>query len=100
MGNIAENAKAYEPKTTKNISELEKVPCYAEVKTKEVPATKDTEAFEYDYIEHDGDEYRLPKSVLRDLKVILEDNPTLTFFKVKKTGNGMDTKYTVIPLND
>jgi len=28
----------------------------------------------------------------------MEDNPSLENFKVKKTGEGMDTRYTVIPL--
>lgn len=42
--------------------------------------------------------YRVPQSVLNSLKVILEDNPNLRTFKVKKTGEGMDTRYTVIPL--
>ncbi len=42
--------------------------------------------------------YRVPQSVLNSLKVILEDNPGLKTFKVKKTGEGMDTRYTVIPL--
>jgi hypothetical protein len=43
--------------------------------------------------------YRVPQSVLNSLKVILEDNPELKNFKVKKTGEGMDTRYTVIPLS-
>lgn len=43
--------------------------------------------------------YRVPQSVLNSLKVILEDNPGLKTFKVKKTGEGMDTRYTVIPLS-
>jgi len=45
----------------------------------------------------DDEEYRVPTSVLKSLKVILEDKPDLKFFKVKKTGEGLKTEYTVIP---
>jgi hypothetical protein len=47
-----------------------------------------------------GEKYRVPMSVIGSLKVILEDNPNLKTFKVKKTGEGKEgTKYTVIPLS-
>ena len=47
---------------------------------------------------HEEEEYRVPKSVLKQLKEQLEVNPKLKFFKVNKTGEGMKTSYTVIPL--
>jgi len=46
----------------------------------------------------EGEKYRVPVSVLNNLKVLLEDNKDLKFFKVKKTGEGMDTRYIAIPL--
>ena len=54
--------------------------------------------FPYKYVEIDNERYKMPVSVLASLKVILEENPNLKKFKVKKTGEGMDTRYTVIPL--
>jgi hypothetical protein len=46
-----------------------------------------------------GDEkYRIPVSVLKNLKSILEVKPNLKTFRVKKSGSGMNTEYTVIPL--
>ena len=33
------------------------------------------------------------------LEKFLEDNPNLKTFKVKKSGEGMETRYTVIPLS-
>jgi hypothetical protein len=45
-----------------------------------------------------GEEYRVPDSVLKALKDNLEVNPKLGWFKVKKTGEGLKTNYTVIPL--
>jgi hypothetical protein len=46
-----------------------------------------------------GEKYRVPQSVLNNLKAVLEDNPMLKTFKVKKTGEGMDTRYILIPLS-
>jgi len=97
MPTIKDKAKAYEPKQTKNITDLEVVRTDAEVK-ETTARDKEGNEFTYNYITVDGEEYRVPDSVLKDLKVILEANPNLTSFQVKKTGTGMGTKYTVIPL--
>ncbi len=97
MKTIKEEAKAYEPKqTTKNISELQSV-------STDIVLEDDSFEFEGKEVKQkvmvvNGERYRMPVSVLRDLKVILEDNPNLKSFKVKKTGQQMETRYTVIPL--
>jgi len=94
---IRDEAKAYEPKqTTKNISELNSV-------STDLVLEDDSFEFEGKEIKQkvivvNGERYRMPVSVIRDLKVILEDNPNLKNFKVKKTGQQMETRYTVIPL--
>jgi len=46
----------------------------------------------------DNVKYRVPISVLNNLKVLLIDSPKMKFFKVRKTGEKLDTKYTVIPI--
>ncbi len=46
----------------------------------------------------DGEKYRVPKSVLKQLKEHLKQNPELANFKVTKSGQGLNTDYTVIPL--
>lgn len=94
MGNIKDNAMAYESKAKiKNISELNVVDI-------SLAMFEDTEAeYPYAYIEVNGERYKIPPSVLANLKAILEENPNLKKFKVKKSGEGMDTKYTVIPLS-
>ena len=47
----------------------------------------------------DDVKYRCPVTVKQQLKILLEDNQNMKFFKVKKTGEGKDsTKYQVIPL--
>lgn len=95
MATIREQAKAYEPKQTKNIAELEKVP--VDVTMAEAEYQKDDgTTFKVNEIEINGEVYRVPNSVIKQLKVLLEDKPDSEFFKVKKTGEGLQTEYTVI----
>ena len=93
MASLKDTAKAYEAKAkVNNIADLQSVSTELEVQT-------DSEAeFPYDYVVVDGKNYRIPSSVVANLKAILEENPKLQKFKVKKTGEGMETRYTVIPL--
>lgn len=94
MGSIKDEANGYEPKAkVKNISELPIIPT-------DIVVFEDNEAeFPYKYIEVNDERYKLPLSVLGSLKAILEENPNLKKFKVKKSGEGMDTRYVVIPLS-
>ena len=93
MGTIKDEAKGYEPKAkVKNISELPAVET-------NIAVFEDTDAeFPYKYVEVNGERYKMPLSVLGSLKAILEENKDLKKFKVKKSGEGMETRYTVIPL--
>ncbi|MBW2969470.1 hypothetical protein KY314_05160 [Candidatus Woesearchaeota archaeon] len=97
MASLKDTAQAYEPPQTLNIADLDKVPTEAEVKS-ETGKNKDDEEFTYNYIEVEGQRYRVPNSVLTELKTILEEKPDLKEFRVKKTGSGLQTRYTVIPL--
>jgi hypothetical protein len=92
MATLKEAAQNYSSTQILNIADLEIVSVDVEFKEE-----TDCE-FPYSYIEVDGNKYRVPKSVLQDLKAMLEDNPELQKFRVKKTGEGMSTSYTVIPL--
>lgn len=97
MSSIKESAKGFIPKSTKNIAELQSVSvdlAVFEGKGK----NKNNEEFTYNYIEVDGEEYRVPDKVLKDLKAILEKKPTLKTFSVTKQGTGLNTSYTVVPL--
>ena len=94
MGTIKDKAKEYEAKAkVKNISEL------PSIETNLVVFDDADAEFPYSYIEVNGERYKIPTSVLASLKAILEENPNLKKFKVKKSGEGMDTRYTVIPLS-
>lgn len=106
MGTIKDEAEAYKPKTTKNISELTEVPIDLDMKDsffeveEEVDGKLQKKKVDTKIVEIDGEEYRVPLSVLKSLKVILEDDPGLQKFKVMKIGTGFKTEYTVIPIYD
>jgi len=99
MTTIKQEAQKFEQKSSiKNIADLSEVLTDIELK-EEKGKNKDTdEEYTYKYVEVGSEKYRVPNKVIGDLKVILEENPNLSKFKVKRTGTGLETKYTVIPL--
>ncbi len=99
MANIKDEAMAYEPPQTKNIADLEVVPTNLEVEEREFTKDDGT-TFKIKVAIVDGEDYRVPTSVLKSLKVILEEKQELKFFKVKKTGEGLKTEYTVLTLDE
>jgi hypothetical protein len=98
MANMKEEAQAYQPKQTKNIAELDKVPVNLEVEDR-VYKQGTPDEYKSKVVVVEGVDYKVPNIVLGQLKEQLEENPDLPFFKVKKTGAGqLDTRYTVIPV--
>jgi len=97
MANLKETAQAYEPPQTLNIADLEVVSTDLDVQIKS-GTNKEGEDFEYNVVEVEGKQYRIPNSVLTELKTILEEKPDLQKFRVKKSGQGLQTRYTVVPL--
>lgn len=97
MTTLRDSAKAYEPLKTKNIADLEAVSLDAAFEER---TGKDKEGRDYSFsvVIITGQEYRVPDSVLKDIKAIMEAKPTLKTIKVIKKGQGMNTQYTVIPL--
>mgnify|MGYP007071608095 CR=1 FL=1 len=102
MSKIGDYAKDYVSESTKNISDLKEVPTDVELEDDEFEVkdkqTGKTEVVKQKIITLNNEKYRVPNSVFKQLKVILEDNPNLKKFKVKKSGTGMETSYQVIPL--
>ena len=95
---LAEEAKKYEPKATKNIADLEL--CNIDIDIYDVTATNDDgKEFTYKAFKLNDEEYRVPLTVIAQLKTILAVKPHLNNFKVKKEGEGLKTKYTVIPMD-
>lgn len=98
MTTLKESAKDYTPQQTKNIADLPEVSVELALEDRE-GRNKDGEAFSYKVIVVDGEDYRVPGKVLGDLKSILEKKPTLKKFAVSKKGSGLNTQYTVIPMD-
>jgi len=97
--NLKETAQAYvPPQQTLNIAELERVSVNVEL-SEEQHIDKDGNPFKINVFEQDGKKYRVPSSVLKGIKSIIERIPTTTHICVLKSGNGMDTSYQVIPNN-
>jgi hypothetical protein len=99
MPTLSEFAKTYTTETTKNISDLKEVDTNLVLEDRE-GTDKSGNIFKYKVIVVDGVDYRVPSSVIGNLKAILEKKPSMTKFSVARQGKTKDdTKYTVIPLN-
>lgn len=96
MATIKEAAQQYEPPTTLNIADLEKIPIDLELKDG-AGKDKDGVEFKYKYAVIDGKDYRVAGSILGGIKAILQKIPDLKFVSVIKQGQGMNTRYQVIP---
>ncbi len=98
---IKEAAENYEPKKTANIADLEKFDVSEPIEERE-GKDNDGKVFKYNVLVRDGEDYRIPNTVLETVKGILAANAKhdkeVTTFSVEKTGEGMNTKYQVISL--
>ena len=97
MTTLKEAAKAYTPKQTLNIADLPEVSTDLNLEDRE-GLDNEGKPFKYKVINLNGVDYRVPGSVIGDLKALVEEKPSLEKFKVIKKGMGMNTRYTVIPL--
>lgn len=98
MTTIGEEAKSYEPQRMKNIVDLEVVSVKQEFK-KEKRKDNLGEDYTVSFIVINDEEYRVPNSVLEQLKTMMKEKPEMTTFKVTKKGEGLNTSYQVIPLD-
>ena len=98
MGSLKEESKAFESKGTLTIADLNQVDINLNLFKGEGINSNDGKPFTYKYIEVNSQQYRVPDSVLSQIKEILSMKPDCKFVKVKKTGSGMMTKYQVIAL--
>ena len=97
MENLRDSAKAYEPMKTLTVAELDIVNLECPIEDRE-GQDKEGKNFKYKVILVEGSEYRVPISVLKDIKTIMTAKPGLKTIKVIKKGEGMGTSYTVIPI--
>ena len=96
MPTLKESAKAYEPPQTLNVADLDFISVDVEVTT-EKHQDKEGKEFEVNVCEVEGKKYRIPNSVLEQLKMILGKFDDTKYVTVGKTGTGLATKYTVMP---
>ncbi len=97
MTTLREEALAYEPPQTLNIADLDKVPVDIELKDGS-GKTSDGEEFKYKYAVIDGKDYRVAGSIIGGIKALLQKIPDLKHVSVIKQGQGMNTRYQVIPI--
>ena len=98
MATLRDEAKAFTPKQTKNIADMEIVSLDYPMQDRE-GIGQDGKEFHYKVVMFGESEYRVPNTVLNDIKTIMAAKPTLKNVKVVKKGTGMNTEYTVIPLD-
>ena len=101
MTSIGQEAEEYKPQQTKNIADLNVVPKDTPIEERTFSFTDpegETKEVTIKVISIDGEDYRVPAIVLKQLKEHIAANPALESFKVSKTGTGLNTAYTVIPL--
>ena len=97
MTNLRDKAKGYVPQTTMNVADLDVVSLDYPIVERE-GKDKDNNVYKYNVVLVMGEEYRIPNSVIGDIKTIMSAKPTLKTIRVIKKGTGMNTEYTVIPL--
>lgn len=99
MATLKDEALAYKPPQTLNIADLEKIPIDIELKDGE---GKDAngEVFTYKYAEIEGSKYRVAGSIIGGIKALLQKMPDLKHVSVIKQGQGMNTRYQVIPFTE
>src|SRR3990167_2236537 len=98
MASLKEASQAFEAKGILTIADLSQVDINLNLFHGEGINSNDGKPFKYRYIEVNGEQYRVPDSVLSQIKEILAMKSDCKFVKVKKTGAGMLTKYQVIAL--
>jgi len=94
MTSLKDEAQAYEPKRTLNVADLEKVDLTFPMEDRS-GTDKNDKSFTYKVIVVNEQEFRVPNTVLEEIKKILKLRADAKFVKVKKTGTDLATRYTV-----
>lgn len=94
MASLKEEAQAYEPKQTLNIADLDRVDLSFPLEDR-IGTDKDGKEFKYKVLIANGQEFRVPNTVLEEIQKMLDLKPDLKFVKVEKSGTGLSTRYTV-----
>ena len=94
MSSLKDTAKEYSPKLTLNIADLDKVDLSFPMEER-TGTDKEGKAFDYHVMIANNQEYRVPNTVLEEIKKILKLKPEAKSVKVTKKGSGLATSYSV-----
>jgi hypothetical protein len=97
MTSFKEQAKAYEPKQTLNVTDLERFDISTELEERTGNGS-DGKDYIYQVAIIDKVEYRVPNTVLEETKKLLAVKDDIKFIKAVKQGSGLNTKYSVVLL--
>lgn len=99
MGTFREDARAYQPKTTLNIADLDRFDIDTQLEER-TGKDKDGKDFDYKVAVVNSIEYRVPNTVLEEVKKMLALKSDIKYIKVSKQGSGLATKYAVSVLDN
>lgn len=91
---LKETATDYIPKRTLNVTDLDRVDLSFPVEDR-TGTDKDGKKFDYKVIVANSQEFRVPATVLEEIKKILKLKPEAKFVKATSTGSGLNTVYSV-----
>jgi len=94
MTSLKETAVGYEPKLTLNIADLDKADLSFPIEDR-TGTDKEGKEFSYKVMIANSQEYRVPNTVLEEIKKILKLKPETKAVKVSKKGSGLATSYSV-----
>ena len=101
MSNLSIRQKAIEATSEnteiKNVADLVQINIDTVLESRTFAKGTDKE-FTINGFEVDGVFYRVPNTVVTQIKILLEDIPDLQFVKVKKSGKDLNTVYMVSPV--
>ena len=95
---LGEHAKQFKIKQYADICDVKAIPVDTEIYTDGKGTTTSGEEFTYSYIMDGENEVRIPKTVIAQLREHLTNNAMMKYFKVARSGSGLNTTYTVIPV--
>jgi len=94
MSSLKDTANEYQPKLTLNIADLDRVDLSLPIEERS-GNDKEGKSFDYKVMVANEQEYRVPNTVLEEIKKILKLKPETKFVKVTKKGSGLSTSYSV-----
>ena len=103
LGSIKDLALQHKERTFKKIEEYQRIHVDNQI-TRRICITSEGKEFEIKEMQLFNEDtgtkegVRIPNSVIAGLKILLQDNPNLEYFRVVRTGEGLNTKYTVLPV--